>query len=745
MLRTCPARRPRLRRAGHDDHEDEDEAPIDGQTMAGADEAQRLGEEIARMRMSRFGSSTSPRRAASFGNSNSPSAGFGSGPGRGTPPPGLGASSSFSGFRAGGIVHPSGDNAEDISAVARRLALGGGAATDGLTLAGSSSPRQHGGPHSPGGGAVLGGGVVAQRDEGTVSANFGPGGEAAHYYASYQGDPPPRDPVSGVDPATLTTSSGLMRHEVARYSRQIIVPWLGAHGQRDLLRASVLIIGCGGLGCPLALYLASMGVGRIGLVDGDTVDESNLQRQIAHSEAGARSGTKNKADSLVEAIAFLNSACETRAYPRNFTSKNARELLSGALFPPWNAASGLPTPRKARGSGSHNGKPPPANASAAFGSLDGSGFGGFDVVADCTDNPAARYLISDACVLAGKTLVTASALGMEGQLSVHVHAPWSAAAAQPPSAGAVLAGNVRPGRDSGRSSPTGEGGGGGRRQACCPCYRCIFPQPPLNPSNCEEGGILGAVTGVMGSLQGVEVVRALRDLGSGMSTEERAISTGEESPDQGGGLVGKLLLYDATAVAFRKVQLRRPDPTCSACGNGPKSLRSLGWGALETFDYPSFCATGVEAHVSGAAAVGFQSGLPPSVRRVAVGDLKAYMDDDPGHAHHLVLDVRPKAVFDIEALHGALNVPLAKLISGDSKARWKMAERVRGLMPPPGDDHARLARVYVICRKGNDSLKACALLTSEDSEFFMPGVEVYNVDGGMHDWARVVNPDLVCL
>jgi len=622
--------------------------------------ADSLGEEIARLRMSRLGASPQLSKQSPTPSGRPGAAG-----------------------RGVDLSSPAGDS-EDVAVVARRLALG---ATAGLNPSASSPPRR------------------ASLEAGAVPTDrFGPGGEGRHYYASYQGDPPSRDTITGADPAAATTASGLTRQEVARYSRQIVVPWLGAHGQRDLLRASVLIVGCGGLGCPLALYLASMGVGRLGLVDGDTVEESNLQRQIAHSEAGARSGTKNKADSLSEAIAFLNGGCETRAYPHHFTAQNARELLSGALFPPWSAAGSLPTPRKARGSGTPQpgGRPPPANVAAAFGGLDRTGFGGFDVVADCTDNPAARYLLSDACVLAGKTLVTAAALGMEGQLSVHLHAPWA---------------------------PPGGGGEGGLTPAPCPCYRCVFPLPPPSPTNCEEGGILGAVTGVMGSLQGIEVVRSLRDIGSGLGVEERM--TLKE-----GGLAGKLLLFDAASTAVRKVQLRDPDPACSACGMGPKSLRRRGWEALEAFDYTGFC--------SSTAADG-KAPLPPSVRCVAASDLKAYMDEDPGHAHHLVLDVRPKAIFDIEALHGALNVPLAKLQAGDSKSRWIVAERVRGLMPPPDRDAARLARVYVVCRKGIDSRTACSLLVSEDSEFYMPGVEVFNVEGGMNAWAREVNPDLVCL
>lgn len=243
--------------------------------------------------------------------------------------------------------------------------------------------------------------------------------------------------------------------EVHRYSRHILLGEVGGIGQARLRAGSVLIVGAGGLGSPLALYLAAAGVGRIGIVDDDVVELSNLQRQIAHGMADL--GTP-KAESAAAAARAINPEVSVIAHRTRLSAANALELIAG-----------------------------------------------YDIVCDGSDNFPTRFLVADACVLAGTTLVSAAVLRFEGQLSVFK-----------PHAGG-------------------------------PCYRCLYPEAPLDgmvPS-CGEAGVLGAVTGVMGSLQATEVLKELTGVGETLS--------------------GRLLIWDALGARFRSITLRA-DPACPACG-----------------------------------------------------------------------------------------------------------------------------------------------------------------------------------
>lgn len=243
--------------------------------------------------------------------------------------------------------------------------------------------------------------------------------------------------------------------EITRYSRHILLAEVGGMGQARLKAARVLVVGAGGLGSPVVLYLAAAGVGTIGIVDDDTVELSNLQRQIAHTTA--RIG-RAKAESAAEAARAVNPGVRIEPYQSRLTAENALGLIER-----------------------------------------------FDIVCDGTDNFATRFLVADACVLARRTLVSAAVLRFEGQLSVF----------KPHLGG--------------------------------PCYRCLFPEAPpegMVPS-CSEAGVLGAVTGVMGTLQASEVLKEILGIGE--------------------SLAGQLLIWDALATRFRTVRLR-PDPGCALCG-----------------------------------------------------------------------------------------------------------------------------------------------------------------------------------
>jgi molybdopterin/thiamine biosynthesis adenylyltransferase/rhodanese-related sulfurtransferase len=269
---------------------------------------------------------------------------------------------------------------------------------------------------------------------------------------------------------------GLAPDQRRRYSRHLLIPEVGEEGQRRLLESRILLLGAGGLGSPAALYLAAAGVGHIGIVDADVVDDTNLQRQIVHSTS--RIG-EPKVRSAEQTLRALNPDVEVQAFEERLSSESADRILGE----------------------------------------------GWDVIVDGADNFPTRYLLNDASVWHGIPVVHGSIFRFEGQVTV-----------------------FKPGVG--------------------PCYRCLFPQPPppeLAPS-CAEGGVLGVLPGVVGSLQATEALKLVLGIGE--------------------PLVGRLLLYDALEAAFTEVSLRR-DPDCPVCGQRPT--------ITEYVDYVQFCAGPVSA------------------------------------------------------------------------------------------------------------------------------------------------------
>src|SRR5262247_2121266 len=254
----------------------------------------------------------------------------------------------------------------------------------------------------------------------------------------------------------------LNAEQIQRYSRHFLLSQVGEKGQRKLLRSKVLLIGAGGLGSPTALYLAAAGVGTIGLMDGDVVDVSNLQRQVLHTTASVG---RPKVDSGKETIQALNPDTNVIKLPMRIDVDNVMDVIKD-----------------------------------------------YDLVVDGSDNFDTRYLVNDACYLAGKTNVHGSIFQFEGMASVFA-----------PNQG--------------------------------PCYRCLYPTPPppgLVPS-CSEAGVLGVLPGIVGVIQATETVKVLLGIGE--------------------PLIGRLLTFDALAMRFREVRLRRDD-ACPLCGVAP-SIRDL--------------------------------------------------------------------------------------------------------------------------------------------------------------------------
>ncbi|VDO05753.1 unnamed protein product, partial [Haemonchus placei] len=267
----------------------------------------------------------------------------------------------------------------------------------------------------------------------------------------------------------------LSKEQITRYSRQLLIQDFGVEGQQRVSLTKVLIVGAGGLGCPVAMYLAGAGVHTIGIVDYDEVAIDNLHRQIAHKESSIE---EPKVNSLKRFIEELNSTVNVVPHKVLLDSKCATTILKS-----------------------------------------------YDIVVDCSDNPATRYLLNDACVLLGKPLVSGSALRWEGQLTVYNYTD-----------------------DDGKRSP---------------CYRCLFPTPP-NPehvTNCSEGGVLGPVVGVIGSLQALEVLKIAAGLRPNFA--------------------GSLYLFDGSCGSSRTVQLRHRNKQCDVCGDNPT--------ITELIDYQAFC------------------------------------------------------------------------------------------------------------------------------------------------------------
>ncbi|HEU5163043.1 MAG TPA: molybdopterin-synthase adenylyltransferase MoeB [Thermoanaerobaculia bacterium] len=317
----------------------------------------------------------------------------------------------------------------------------------------------------------------------------------------------------------------LSLQELSRYSRHLALPEVGREGQEKLKQASALVIGAGGLGSPVALYLAAAGVGTIGIADFDRVEESNLQRQIIH---GTASVGRPKLASAAARIRDLNPHVEVEEHAARLDSSNALEIL-----------------------------------------------GRYDVVIDGTDNFPTRYLVNDAAVLLGKPNVYGSIFRFEGQASV-----FSAA--------------------------------GG------PCYRCLYPEPPppaLVP-NCEEGGVLGVVPGIIGSIQATEALKLLLRVGKTLS--------------------GRLLLFDAARMTFREIAVRR-NPACRVCGDAPTVTTLI--------DYEGFC--GYRAPVDSA--------------DIAPQELRARLDRGD---ELLVLDVREDYEWAVAHLEEATHIPMGRLRDG---------------------------------------------------------------------------------
>lgn len=347
----------------------------------------------------------------------------------------------------------------------------------------------------------------------------------------------------------------LTKDEYARYSRHLILPEVGLEGQRKLKAARVLMIGTGGLGSPLGLYLTAAGIGTIGLVDFDVVDESNLQRQIIH---GTKDVGRPKIESAKDRLKDINPNVNIEAFETKLTSENALEF-----------------------------------------------FKDFDVIVDGTDNFQTRYLVNDASVLTEKPNVYGSIFRFEGQATVF---------------------------DATRGA----------------CYRCLYPEPPppgLVPS-CAEGGVLGVLPGIVGTIQANETIKVI---------------LGAE-----GILLNRLLLFDAWKMRFRELKLKK-NPDCPLCGTNPT--------IKELIDYEAFCGlnTPIETAV---------------IEEITATELNDLIKNNP---ETQIIDVREPHEYEIAKIPNTKLIPLAQVVS-----------RAKEI------DQSRTAIIH--CKAGGRSAKAIAAL-----------------------------------
>ena len=378
-------------------------------------------------------------------------------------------------------------------------------------------------------------------------------------------------------PVTLT------KKEIERYSRHLIMPEVGMDGQLKLKQAKVLCIGTGGLGAPLGLYLAAAGVGRIGLVDFDRVDDSNLQRQVLFS---TKDVGRPKIEAAADRLRGLNPDIQIDTFDTHLSSDNALDILKD-----------------------------------------------YDIIVDGTDNFPTRYLVNDASVLLKKPNVYGSIFRFEGQITIF-------------------------------GDPNG------------PCYRCLYPEPPppgLVPS-CAEGGVLGVLPGIVGSIQAAETLKLI--IGKGES------------------LIGRLLLFDALAMRFRELKLRK-NPDCPMCGTHPTITKLI--------DYAEFCG------VRGEEAPAPQTSVPEITPR----ELKTRLDrgDDL-----YILDVREPHEYQICNLGGHL-IPL-----GDLSKRASELDSSR--------------EIVAHCRSGKRSAEAVEFLQRAGFR------KVLNLKGGILAWSDEVDPSV---
>ncbi|GAA1924011.1 adenylyltransferase/sulfurtransferase MoeZ [Nocardioides hwasunensis] len=391
-------------------------------------------------------------------------------------------------------------------------------------------------------------------------------------------------------PALVEPAAELTIDEVRRYSRHLIIPDVGMTGQKRLKNAKVLVIGAGGLGSPALLYLAAAGVGTLGIAEFDSVDESNLQRQVIH---GVSDIDKPKGQSAKESIAEINPYVEVVLHPERLDNDNVLDV-----------------------------------------------FKGYDLIVDGTDNFATRYMVNDAAYFLGIPYVWGSIYRFDGQASVFA-----------PMLGDDL-----------------------------PCYRCLYPEPPppgMVPS-CAEGGVLGVLCASIGSIQVNEAIKLLTGIGD--------------------PIAGKLMIYDALEMEYRKLKVRK-DPNCALCGENAT--------VTELIDYDAFC--GAVSDEAAEAAAG---------STISVVQLEHMLKErENGERDFVLVDVREPNEAEINHIPGAILIPKGEFLNGNALSQL------------PSDK-----QIVMHCKSGVRSAETLAIVKGAGYS------DAVHVGGGVVAWVSQIDP-----
>ncbi|GGD28086.1 adenylyltransferase/sulfurtransferase MoeZ [Nocardioides daphniae] len=390
-------------------------------------------------------------------------------------------------------------------------------------------------------------------------------------------------------PPLVEPAAELTVDEVRRYSRHLIIPDVGMTGQKRLKNAKVLVIGAGGLGSPALLYLAAAGVGTIGIVEFDEVDESNLQRQVIHGQSDIG---RPKAVSASESIAEINPLVEVVVHDVRLDNDNVRDV-----------------------------------------------FAGYDLIVDGTDNFATRYMVNDAAYFMGIPYVWGSIYRFDGQASVF--------------------------------APT--------LVDDAPCYRCLYPEPPppgMVPS-CAEGGVLGVLCASVGSIQSTEAIKLL---------------TGAGEP-----LIGKLMIYDALEMEYRKLKVRK-DPSCALCGENPT--------VTDLIDYETFCG-----------AISDEAAEAAADSTISVRQLETLLAErEEGTRDFVLVDVREPNEREINEIPGSVLITRGDFLNGQA------------LEQLPSDK-----QVVLYCKTGVRSAECLAIVKGAGYS------DAIHVGGGVAAWVNQID------
>ncbi|WP_242494903.1 adenylyltransferase/sulfurtransferase MoeZ [Nocardioides zhouii] len=390
--------------------------------------------------------------------------------------------------------------------------------------------------------------------------------------------------------ALVEPAAELTTDEVRRYSRHLIIPDVGMSGQKRMKNAKVLVIGAGGLGSPALLYLAAAGVGTLGIAEFDTVDESNLQRQVIH---GVSDIDKPKGQSAKESIAEINPYVEVVLHEERLDNDNVMSV-----------------------------------------------FEGYDLIVDGTDNFATRYMVNDAAYFLKIPYVWGSIYRFDGQASVFA-----------PSLGDDL-----------------------------PCYRCLYPEPPppgMVPS-CAEGGVLGVLCASIGSIQVNEAIKLITGIGD--------------------PIAGKLMIYDALEMEYRKLKVRK-DPNCALCGENATVTGLI--------DYDAFC--GAVSDEAAEAAAG---------STISVVTLEKMLEErEAGERDFVLVDVREPNEAEINHIPGAVLIPKGEFLNGNALSQL------------PSDK-----QVVMHCKSGVRSAETLAIVKGAGY------ADAVHVGGGVVAWVSQIDP-----